>query len=375
VWTPEVDVTERLERLTDAAGLLIGWRYTTNTDETERYDAHGRLVSLTNRRGFTQTLAYDAEGRLTTVTDPAGRTLGFAYDETQHLQTLTDPAGEVHSYRYDGNGNLASVGYPDATPADQNDDPIRVYHYEDPRFPHHLSGLTDENGSRFATWAYDTAGRGVLSEHAGGAERVTFTYHPDGTTTAGQARTYAFDTLDGVKKLTAVAGAHCPQCGDQAKGATYDARGFVASRTDFNGHTTRYSHDARGLEASRTEAAGTAEERTVTTTWHPSLRLPISITEPGKEITFSYDAAGRLLGRAETDPATGATRATSYTYNSLGFLESVDGPAPMSATSPATPTMRRAIWSPSPTPWATRPRSPPATPMAGRSRSAIPTAP
>ncbi|MGH8576790.1 MAG: hypothetical protein ACREXX_00570 [Gammaproteobacteria bacterium] len=30
VWTPEVDVTERLERLTDTAGQLIGWRYTTN---------------------------------------------------------------------------------------------------------------------------------------------------------------------------------------------------------------------------------------------------------------------------------------------------------------------------------------------------------
>jgi hypothetical protein len=29
-----------------------------------------------------------------------------------------------------------------------------VYHYEDQRFPHHLTGLTDENGGRFATWAY-----------------------------------------------------------------------------------------------------------------------------------------------------------------------------------------------------------------------------
>ena len=101
VWTPEVDVTEHLERLTDAGGLLIGWRYTTNTDETERYDAQGRLVSLTNRQGFTQTLAYDAEGRLATVADPAGRTLRFSYDETQRVQTLTDPAGGVYSYRSD----------------------------------------------------------------------------------------------------------------------------------------------------------------------------------------------------------------------------------------------------------------------------------
>ena len=327
---PEVDVTEHLERLTDAGGLLIGWRYTTNTDETERYDAQGRLVSLTNRQGFTQTLAYDAEGRLATVADPGGRTLRFTYDETQRLQTLTDPAGGVHSYRYDGNGNLASVGYPDTTPADPNDDAIRVYHYEDPHFPHHLTGITDENGGRFATWAYDAAGRAVLSEHAGGAARVTFAYHPDGSTTItdafGQARTYAFDTLHGVKKLTAVAGARCPQCGDQAKGVTYDANGFVASRTDFNGRTTLYRHDARGLDVSRTEAAGTSEERTVTTTWHPSLRVPGSIIESGKETSFTYDTAGRLLVRTETDPATSATRATTRTYNDLGLLETVDGP-------------------------------------------------
>ncbi|MGH8571940.1 MAG: hypothetical protein ACREX8_05105, partial [Gammaproteobacteria bacterium] len=103
-------------------------------------------------------------------------------------------------------------------------------------------------------------------------------------------------------------------------------RGFVASRTDFNGQTTLYSHDARGLERSRTEALGTPEARTITTEWHPRFRLPITITEPGKESTFTYDTAGRLLTRTETDPATGATRVTTHTYNDLGLLETVDGP-------------------------------------------------
>ena len=323
-------MSERLDRLTDTAGRLIGWRYTTNSDETERYDREGRLAAITNRHGFTQTLAYDAEGRLASVTDPAGRILRFTYDETQRLQTMTDPAGGVYSYRYDGNGNLASVGYPDATPADPSDDPIRVYHYEDPRFPHHLSGITDENGERFATWGYDPSGRGVLSEHAGGTNRVTFAYHPDGSTTAtdasGHTRAYAFDTVHGVRKLTSLDGGPCRNCGLQARDITYDANGFVASRTDFNGQTTLYSHNARGLEFSRTEAAGTPEERTVTITWHPILRVPISIRELGKETTLTYDATGRLLRRSESDAAAGATRVTTHTYNDLGLLETVDGP-------------------------------------------------
>jgi hypothetical protein len=33
----------------------------------------------------------------------------------------------------------------------------------------------------------------------------------------------------------------------QAQDITYDARGFVASRTDFNGHTTLYSERIYGL--------------------------------------------------------------------------------------------------------------------------------
>ena len=33
-----------------------------------------------------------------------------------------------------------------------------------------------------------------------------------------------------------------------------------------------------------------------------------------------------MLARTETDPATGATRATTHTYNDLGLLETVDGP-------------------------------------------------
>lgn len=139
-------------------------------------------------------------------------------------------------------------------------------------------------------------------------------------------RTYAFDILHGVRKLASLEGGPCRNCGVQARDITYDANGFVASRTNFNGHTTLYIHDARGLELSRTEAAGTPEERTVTTTWHPNLRVPIAITEPGKETRFTYDAAGRLLVRAQTHLAAGATRATTRTYNDLGLLETVDGP-------------------------------------------------
>jgi YD repeat-containing protein len=211
----------------------------------------------------------------------------------------------VYSYSYDANNNLVSVTYPDATPADTTDNPKRTYHYENASFPNALTGITDENGNRFATWSYDAQGRAISSEHAGGAERVDISYNADGTTTVidsqGSVQTYHFATQYGVVKVTQIDGDRCADCPAYAN-TTYDANGFVSSRTDFNGNVTTYVHDARGLETSRTEAVGTPEERTITTEWHPDFRLPVQITEPGKVTTFLYDAQGRLIERTEATP-------------------------------------------------------------------------
>jgi YD repeat-containing protein len=205
-----------------------------------------------------------------------------------------------------------------------------VYYYEDARFPHHLTGLTDENDNRFATWAYDAAGRAVLSEHAGGAERVTFTYHPDGSTTAtdasGHTRTYAFDTLHGVRKLTSLDGGPCRNCGTQARDITYDVNGFVASRNRFQ----RPDHPlqprcagTRGVPYRSGRGPGRTDGRPPgTRACGCRCQSPSAARRP----LYIYDAAGRLLVHTETDPATSATRATTRTYNDLGLLESVDGP-------------------------------------------------
>ena len=310
-WTAMPDITDRLVEITDGAGNRTGWRYILADDTVEEYNMSGQLVLITNRAGLTQTLVYDLDSAqggdgnpetLDTVTDNFGRKLSFTYDTSGRISTLTDPAGGIYSYAYDVNGNLLSVTYPDGTPGDNSDNPARTYHYEDPNFNHALTGITDENGNRIATWGYDTKSRAVFSEHAGGTERVDLVYNADGTTTVtdslGHSRTYHFQYLHGVVQVTQVDGDPCTDCGDYAD-TTYDANGFISSRTDFNGVTTTYVHDARGLETSRTEAVGTPQERTITTQWDPVFRLPLQITEPGKITTFTYDAQGRLLERKE----------------------------------------------------------------------------
>jgi YD repeat-containing protein len=99
-----------------------------------------------------------------------------------------------------------------------------------------------------------------------------------------------------VRKVAKVEGHPTSSCEGANKSYSYDANGNVISRTDWNGVTTTYTYDMdRNLELSRTEAAGTPQERTITTEWHPDFRLPVKITEPSKITSFSYDAQGRQL--------------------------------------------------------------------------------
>ncbi|KRV77019.1 hypothetical protein AO742_29225, partial [Pseudomonas citronellolis] len=90
------------------------------------------------------------------------------------------------------------------------------------------------------------------------------------------------------------ASAHCPAASQQV---TYLANGLPASRTDWNGNLTTHQYDERGLEVSRTEAAGTPQARTITTTWHPTFALPLSVTEPGQVTRYQYDNRGRVIAQ------------------------------------------------------------------------------
>ncbi|HHL2418707.1 TPA: RHS repeat domain-containing protein, partial [Pseudomonas aeruginosa] len=81
---------------------------------------------------------------------------------------------------------------------------------------------------------------------------------------------------------------------------TYDDQGLLTSKRDNNGNLTTYQYNVRGLETSRTEAAGTAQARTITTDWHPTLFLPVQVSEPGRITRYQYDAEGRKTGETVT---------------------------------------------------------------------------
>ena len=119
---------------------------------------------------------------------------------------------------------MTSVTYPDTK--------VRTYHYEKAGFPFHLTGITDENGDRYATYGYDSSGRGNLSEHAGGAMRQTLVHGSGLQTTVtdalGYARTYYFEFSLGLARYN---GGYepCDYCGNVASSQTYDANGNLST--------------------------------------------------------------------------------------------------------------------------------------------------
>lgn len=323
-WIGEGNLPEKLVRFADANDATTGWEVTRLTDELEHYDASGRLAWIRNPAGLKHTLAYDANGRLESVSDDFGRALRFAYDPaTGELASMTDPANRVTRYEYAPNGNAVKVTYPD--------DSTRQYHYEDLSLQSHLTGLTDERGVRYATWAYDYRGRAVLSMHAGGADKYTFSYLDNATVVTdplGTVRTYKYQRFNERPYLTEVTQA-CSGC--SAGGIArlhYDGRGLVDRATDFNDNATTFTRNARGLEESRTEASGTPQARTIATQWHATWRKPTRQTVPtatgNRVTTWTYDAAGNLRTQAVTAGA--ETRTWTFTPNARGQVETIDGP-------------------------------------------------
>lgn len=324
-YVTDVDIPEYLTRTADASGNTTGWVYVDEKDETEQYNANGQLLSITNRRGMAQTLSYDAAGNLLQVRDAFGRSLSFSYNAAGTVDTVTDPAGGIWRYGYDSLGNLTSVQGPDQK--------SRTYFYEQSPKQALLTGITDENGNRFATYTYDTQGRVIDEVHAGGNDHLSITYVDDFTRTVtdalGTVRTYTFVKLFGDKRLVKVTQPCATGCTDgDVSQIAYDANGFVSSLTDFNGNTSVYSHNARGVEIARTEASGSPVARTITTSYDPQWRVPTQITEPtsaGSRVTsFTLDGRGNVLTKTVTVGAD--TRTWNYTYNSVGQVTLADGP-------------------------------------------------
>lgn len=317
LWQGAPDVADQLIQ------TATGWNYVQKNNQVEEYDVNGRLIKLMDRNGLAQQLDYNMANQLIQVSSSFGPILTFNYDFSGKLVSMADAANNAYWYYYDMVGNLNRVEYPDGS--------NRQYLYENTNFPHALTGIIDEKGVRFATWNYDSFGRAVSSEHAGGAEKIAVLYNIDGsrivTDALGQIKTYFAGSLYGTVKVGGVDTKICPTCSLLGKTSfSYDSKGYPNGMADANGNTSYLAYNERGLQVSHTKASGTADQQTRTRVWHETLNLPVAVQELGAATYYSYDDNGNVLEKRKVDTATKAAQVWTYTYTPLGFIETEDGP-------------------------------------------------
>lgn len=274
-----------------------GWTWLSDEGESYGFDASGRLTSLTDTAGAELTISYT--DKQATVLTQNGQQLTFTEDA--QYQPLSFSAGTLKiNYTYNANQRLVQVNREDSGVTTN-----RQYLYEDSRNNGLLTGIVDERGVRFATWAYDNQWRAISSEHAGGAQKTQVTYNnADGSRTVtnelGKNTTYRFVTIGKIKRVSAIEGEPSPNCSASNSSYTYNDLGQMLTKTDAQGLVTTYSYNSRGLETSRTEASGTPLARTTTTEWDPTRFLKTKVIEPTRTTVYTYDAQGRPLSQQTT---------------------------------------------------------------------------
>lgn len=326
------------------------------SDGTYRiYEESGRILSF-NAAGrltrqersinglFTIDFTYNGD-QLIRAQDQTGRALNFVYTGNR-LGSIQLPDSTSVQYEFDGLGNVTRVNYPDNT--------SKQYHYNESGLslannPHALTGITTENGLRYASYGYAANGRVNISERHKGdgtfVEKTTIDYtdinHPIATLPYGQIVTYNLTDDGPYRRISGMTS------GGSGYYMSYNSGtgGGVSQTVSLRSQVTNYAYTADYL-SSRTEAFGTPEERKFvtardvnyrTTSYEIQAKSGASYVAKQQQI-FAYNARGQLQTATIKDPTVtpNATRITTYVYCEqadvtagtcplVGLLKSVNG--------------------------------------------------
>src|SRR5690606_7306425 len=207
---------------------------------------------------------------------------------------------------------------------------------EDRRHPTALTGFDDASGARYATWAYDNAGRAILSQHGDGAEQIRIDYRtpaPDSrrrevavTNALGLTTVYTLEpTGSGRYRLRDVDGQPGIDCPAVRHHHRYDEQNFVKAQWNAERIGSTYQRNARGLiereehglrfgvDERPSRVVGSRRiERTwddqqpwllseTRYSWQTGQAHPQGQWQPVTQRTFHYGERGRVLADTITD--------------------------------------------------------------------------
>jgi RHS repeat-associated protein len=252
------------------------------------YNSNGQPVAITDPNGVVTTLAYDARRRMTSqqvgseitsysywsngllkqVTSPDGSTILYGYDGAHRLTDITDTLGNHIHYTLDALGNRTAVN---------TYDPTNALHSTHTRVFNALSELyMDINAAGTpgvtTTYGYDTQGN-LISIAA----------------PLGRNTTKSYDALNRLSQVID------PANGNETP--IYDANNNVAAVQDPKGLTTAYSHN--GFDDLLQQMS--PDSGTTIYTYDSAGNLTTKQDARNSIGTFTYDALNRLTKQAYSD--------------------------------------------------------------------------
>jgi RHS repeat-associated protein len=302
-------------------------------------DAHGHVTAITDVDGNVTAIERNAAGEATAIVAPGGQRTLLAVSAAGRLDSITKPGGEVHQFTYDSRGLMTARqdargnSYAYSWNADG-----QLLQATDPEGGFIRLTRASASGSRAVTResaegrisAYDVTVRADESERRAttGTDGLTTetieagaTYDatlPDGTTVRAvqspDGRFGSQSALAGSLTLRRPSGATLQLTHTRQVTLTDPADPLsvasVAETMKVNGRQFSTTYDAATRQVTSTSAAG----RTATATLDAKGRR-IATAVPGlTQVTFGYDAVGRLTSAAA------GSRALTLTWNAKNEL-------------------------------------------------------
>lgn len=379
VYTTEVASADSVYALTPKYNEWVYKHSSGRLEYFKKEKSKYLLMSVTRKDGDGTYFSYDENEKLNTISDSFGRTLNVLWHDDYAIASISSPEVSLQ-YQYEqlksDDGAVVSamqrIVNVQINGADGVSQGSKQYHYGE-GWPgwFYLTGITDENGVRFATYSYDAEGRVRRSEHAGGAQRHDFSYPTDTSRVVidplGAARSITLAPVAGQLRVTSFSQPGGSGCGPAASAYTYSAKGMLQSRSDFSSVKTCFTYEtARNLEISHVDgvpavaacptasSAPAVGQRKTTRRWHPDWAIETMIAEPLKVTNYIYNGQPDIDGdiascgdggtlpdgkpiavlckkieSATTDAngaagfdatKTGAPRITTYSYNRVGQM-------------------------------------------------------
>lgn len=291
------------------------YRVIEETGEYRDFGKDGQLLAVRNPASPDRDVTVVYEGtRIARLVDGHGRAVTFTYTDGR-VTGMEIPGGGIVLYDYDVDGNLIVATYPDGAK--------RLYHYHEkglaePQLVNYLTGITGENGQRYASFGYDTYGRVISSVLHGDTEvvdGVTLNYVAEGVTEVTQASgavkrfEYGSTIFSPVNNVTE---------GPASTSNTYFSDGRLKSVTDASGSKVSYEY-APAYQSAVTvgdgmpEAVRTESVRDALT--HQLTELNVKGAQ-GLVVSkrWTRNERGQALTQVEQDAVSGKQRQQTFTY-------------------------------------------------------------